>query len=92
MTLHSVWESLEPPIHATEAAAGDGIELHAEWRLRALGTDLGFGWSWEIFRDGVPVQTGCSLTESSAREAVQHVIAFLRLGLEREAPGQQDES
>ena len=58
------------------AAGVAGIEILNEGRYRAFVQDLECVWRWEIHRDGEFVQEGCSLSESSSREAVGHVISF----------------
>ncbi len=46
---------------------------------RAYGLDLEYLWLWEIYqRDGKLVQSGCSISLTSAREAVNHVFAYYR--------------
>ncbi|PNG24692.1 soluble methane monooxygenase-binding protein MmoD [Methylocella silvestris] len=52
------------------------IEIFSEGRYRAFVQDLECMWRWEIHRDGDFVQEGCSLSESSSREAVGHVVSF----------------
>lgn len=56
----------------------EAVLLHEDQRYLAYGQDLEYMWRWEILRDGEFVQEGCSLSESSAREAVSHVVAFFR--------------
>jgi|BarGraIncu00222A_1022003.scaffolds.fasta_scaffold45698_1 soluble methane monooxygenase-binding protein MmoD len=58
------------------AGLGTRIEIFSEGRYRAFVQDLECMWRWEIHRDGEFVQEGCSLSESSSREAVGHVISF----------------
>jgi soluble methane monooxygenase-binding protein MmoD len=53
------------------------LEVHRRGRLTAFAQDLGFMWRWEIQKDGLTIQEGCSLSENSAREAVGHATAFL---------------
>jgi soluble methane monooxygenase-binding protein MmoD len=60
------------------AGAVSGAEIFNEGRYRAFVQDLECMWRWEIHRDGEFVQEGCSLSESSSREAVGHVISFFR--------------
>jgi len=46
---------------------------------RAYAFDLDYLWRWEIRQgDGVMVQSGCSISLASAREAVDHVFAYYR--------------
>ncbi|ACK50235.1 hypothetical protein Msil_1266 [Methylocella silvestris BL2] len=52
------------------------VEIFSEGRYRAFVQDLECMWRWEIHRDGDFVQEGCSLSESSSREAVGHVVSF----------------
>lgn len=54
------------------------MEIYSEGRYRAFAQDLECMWRWEIHRDEEFVQEGCSLSESSSREAVSHVISFFR--------------
>lgn len=43
----------------------------------AYALDLEFMWRWDICRDdGNVVQSGCSISLASAREAVDHVFAY----------------
>ncbi|MGJ0424497.1 soluble methane monooxygenase-binding protein MmoD [Methylocystis sp.] len=58
------------------AADPSAMLLHASTRYAAYGRDLDYMWHWEILRDGEFVQEGCSLSESSAREAVARVVRF----------------
>jgi methane monooxygenase component D len=68
--------------------ASEAVLLHADERYHAYGQDLEYMWRWEIHRDGEFVQEGCSLSESSAREAVSHVVAFFNTqDVARAAPG-----
>jgi methane monooxygenase component D len=53
-----------------------GVEIFQDGRYRAFAEDLEFMWRWRIHRDGDFLQEGCSLSESSSREAVAHVMAF----------------
>lgn len=52
--------------------------MHEDARYLAYGKDLEYMWHWEIHRDGEFAQEGCSLSESSAREAVAHVLSYFR--------------
>ena len=65
------------------ASFGERIEIFSEGRYRAFVQDVECMWRWEIHRDGAFVQEGCSLSKSSAREAVGYVISFFRRGDER---------
>ena len=67
------------------ASFGERIEIFSEGRYQAFVQDVECMWRWEIHRDGAFVQEGCSLSESSAREAVGYVISFFRRGDERKA-------
>ena len=58
------------------SAAIQGIEIFHDGRYRAFTQDVECMWRWEIHRDEDIVQVGCSLSESSSREAVAHVISF----------------
>jgi soluble methane monooxygenase-binding protein MmoD len=62
----------------TFAGSVAGSEIFSEGRYRAFVQDLECMWRWEIHRDGEFIQEGCSLSESSSREAVGHVISFFR--------------
>ncbi|MGD0635877.1 MAG: soluble methane monooxygenase-binding protein MmoD [Beijerinckiaceae bacterium] len=57
-------------------AAVGGTEIYNQGRYRAFTEDVECMWQWEIHRDDEVVQVGCSLSESSSREAVAHVISF----------------
>ncbi len=59
-----------------ETVPGVSIEILNRGRYRAFAEDLEFMWRWKIHRDGEFVQEGCSLSESSSREAVGHVMEF----------------
>ncbi|QGM46795.1 soluble methane monooxygenase-binding protein MmoD [Methylocystis heyeri] len=67
---------LTQPIEPTFPNA---ILIYADSRYAAHATDLDYMWHWEIRRDGEFVQEGCSLSESSSREAVAHVIRHFEL-------------
>ncbi len=67
------------------ASLGERLEIFSEGRYRAFVQDVECMWRWEIHRDGEFVQEGCSLSESSAREAVGYVISFFRRGDERQS-------
>jgi soluble methane monooxygenase-binding protein MmoD len=56
--------------------ANASIEIFNRGRYKAFVEDLEFMWRWKIHRDGEFVQEGCSLSESSSREAVGHVMEF----------------
>jgi methane monooxygenase component D len=58
------------------SAAADGTEIYSKGRYKAFAQDVECMWRWEIHRDDEIVQVGCSLSESSSREAVAHVISF----------------
>jgi len=58
------------------SAATDGTEIYSQGRYKAFTQDVECMWRWEIHRDDEIVQVGCSLSESSSREAVAHVISF----------------
>lgn len=60
------------------SAALQGIEIYRDGRYRAFTQDVECMWRWEIHRDEEIVQTGCSLSECSSREAVAHVISFFQ--------------
>jgi soluble methane monooxygenase-binding protein MmoD len=64
---------------------GARIEIFSEGRYRAFVQDVECMWRWEIHRDDEFVQEGCSLSESSAREAVGYVISFFRRGDQRQS-------
>ena len=70
---------------AAFACFGERLEIFSEGRYQAFVQDVECMWRWEIHRDGEFVQEGCSLSESSAREAVGYVISFFRRGDERRA-------
>ncbi|MGA3064063.1 MAG: soluble methane monooxygenase-binding protein MmoD [Methylocystis sp.] len=53
--------------------------IHSDSRYTAYATDLEYMWHWEIIRDGEFVQEGCSLSETSSREAVTHVIRHFNM-------------
>ncbi|MGO9774905.1 MAG: soluble methane monooxygenase-binding protein MmoD [Roseiarcus sp.] len=55
------------------------VLIHADSRYTAYATDLEYMWHWEIIRDGEFVQEGCSLSETSSREAVTHVIRHFNM-------------
>ena len=59
-------------------AFADRLEIHNEGRYRAFTQDVECMWRWEIVSDDEVVQVGCSLSESSSREAVAHVLAFFQ--------------
>ena len=61
-----------------EGAANAPIEIFDDGRYRAFVQDLDCVWRWEIYRDGLFVQEGCSLSEGSSREAIGHVMSFYR--------------
>lgn len=45
----------------------------------AYALDLDYLWRWDIYQDdGKIVQSGCSISLTSAREAVDHVFAYYR--------------
>jgi soluble methane monooxygenase-binding protein MmoD len=52
------------------------IEILDEAGYRAFIQDVECMWRWEIHREGKLIQDGCSLSESSSREAVGHVMSF----------------
>jgi len=54
------------------------VEILNDGRYRAIVQDVECMWRWEIHRDGQVIQEGCSLSEGSSREAVDHVMAFYR--------------
>ncbi len=54
------------------------LQIFNEGRYRAVVENLDFMWRWNIYRDGEMCQEGCSLSETSSREAVRHVLAFYR--------------
>jgi soluble methane monooxygenase-binding protein MmoD len=58
------------------AAVIKEAEAIRQGRYRAIIQDLDFMWRWRIYRDGEMCQEGCSLSESSSREAIRHVLAF----------------
>ncbi len=60
------------------ASLGERLEIFSEGRYRAFVQDVECMWRWEIHRDEEIVQTGCSLSECSSREAVAHVISFFQ--------------
>ncbi|ODS00097.1 hypothetical protein AUC68_02970 [Methyloceanibacter methanicus] len=66
-------ESQEPGL---EGFSSPCIEILNEAGYRAFVQDVECMWRWEIHRDGKLIQEGCSLSESSSREAVAHVMAF----------------
>jgi methane monooxygenase component D len=66
----------QPNVGTMLAEDPEAVMLYAESRYSAFGKDLDYMWHWEVLRDGEFVQEGCSLSESSAREAVSHVIGF----------------
>ena len=61
---------------ACSSATVQEAEAICQGRYRAIVQDLDFMWRWRIYRDGEMCQEGCSLSESSSREAVRHVLAF----------------
>jgi soluble methane monooxygenase-binding protein MmoD len=61
-----------------EGAANAPFEIFNDGRYCAFVQDLECVWRWEIHRDGLSVQEGCSLSEGSSREAVGHVMSFYR--------------
>lgn len=66
----------QPDVGKMLADDPEAVMLYAESRYSAFGKDLEYMWHWEVLRDGEFVQEGCSLSESSAREAVSYVIRF----------------
>jgi soluble methane monooxygenase-binding protein MmoD len=60
------------------AAACAPVEIYNDGQYCAFVQDLECVWRWEIHRDGLFVQEGCSLSEGSSREAVGHVMSFYR--------------
>ncbi|VFU08592.1 Soluble methane monooxygenase component D [Methylocella tundrae] len=77
---HKEEDALNPSLvdRVRFAELGTRIEIFREGRYRAFVQDLECVWRWEIHRDDEFVQEGCSLSESSSREAVGHVISFYR--------------
>ncbi|VTZ51236.1 Soluble methane monooxygenase-binding protein MmoD [Methylocella tundrae] len=75
---HKEEDALNPSLvdRVPFAGLGTRIEIFKEGRYRAFVQDLECVWRWEIHRDDEFVQEGCSLSESSSREAVGHVISF----------------
>ncbi|MDD2876561.1 MAG: soluble methane monooxygenase-binding protein MmoD [Acidiphilium sp.] len=76
---------------AAGEVVGERIELHNGVIYQAFAEDLGFMWRWEIHRSGKPVQSGCSLSERSAREAVDHVLAFFQNLATAQAEAESDD-
>jgi soluble methane monooxygenase-binding protein MmoD len=74
----SAWAPLNRRNRNTAFQSVPSVEIHSEGRYRAVVQDLECMWRWEIHRDGEFVQEGCSLSESSSREAVSHVISFFQ--------------
>jgi soluble methane monooxygenase-binding protein MmoD len=75
-----------------EGAANAPIEIFNDGRYRAFVQDLDCVWRWEIHRDGLFVQEGCSLSEGSSREAIGHVMSFYRrrdLGQRNDEPSRE---
>jgi methane monooxygenase component D len=68
---------------AKDYGSASRIEIHSQGRYQAFTQDVECMWRWEIHMDGEVVQVGCSLSESSSREAVAHVIAYFQ---RRDAP------
>ncbi len=71
-------EADERPVQV-EPTHPNAVLIHADLCYVAYATDLEYMWHWEISRDGEFVQEGCSLSESSSREAVSHVIKHYHL-------------
>lgn len=56
---------------------GQQVLLREMEGYRAYALDLDYLWRWDICRDdGKIVQSGCSISLISAREAVNHVFAY----------------
>ncbi len=55
---------------------GERILLMKDRNYSAYVQDLECMWRWTIYRDNELVQEGCSLSQRSAQEAVDHVMAF----------------
>ncbi len=62
-----------------DAAVLERREIYNFECYRAAIENLGFMWRWRIYRDGEMCQEGCSLSDTSSREAVNHVLAFYRV-------------
>jgi len=76
-----------------EPSHPNAVLIHADNRYVAYATDLEYIWHWEICRDGEFVQEGCSLSESSSREAVSHVLKHYQLQEQAKAmPGSNAEA
>jgi soluble methane monooxygenase-binding protein MmoD len=74
----SSWEG-ESEMPGLAGFSSPCLEILNEGGYRAFVQDVECMWRWEIRRDGKLVQDGCSLSQDSSREAVDHVMAFFRI-------------